>query len=285
MFQEAQTFRAYYDIRNPQQTIWYPEGIDDLHVSLMFASESDAHDFIAQMANYKVSQKFRGGINIQEELTAINVQNRSACQPVFITHYDSTTSSSPANSLDSSIHFSEVTSNNDEPEKGLRSVEDLRQLKPKETLNKCHIASRAHYPRFKNDPNNLLFGSHLFHGYFDGDGKRPPLEADPYWGVPPELALKFIEVGSIQAFDRQQWSMIIVHAIFRDSEVARAMDGRWRDGSEIVDELVVRTYFYSQDPEATVRYLKVKYYETEKRWRHCNCEDVDFSEEWNESRG
>jgi hypothetical protein len=285
MFQEAQNFNACYDIRNPEQSIWYPEESDALHVSLMFASESDARHFIAQMASYKVYNKFRGGIDFQRELTVINVQNRNDCRFVLITDYDPGASSSPVNSLDNSIHFSEVTSNNDEPEKGLRSVEDLRHLKVKETLYKCHIASRSHYPLFTNDPNNLLFASHLFHGYFDGDGKRPPLGAGPNWGIAPELALKFIEVGPTQTFDRQQWSMIIVHAIFRDGEVARAMEGKWRDGSEFVGELVVRTYFYSQDPEATVRYLKAKYYETDKRWRHCNCEEVDFSEQWDESRG
>lgn len=280
MFQEAQNSRAYYDIQNPDQSIWYPENSDDLHVSLMFASESDAHDFIAQMANYKVYEKFRGGINFQRELIVINVPNRNACRPVLITDYDPTTSSSPANSHDNSIHHSEITSNNDEPEKGLKTVEDLHQLKYKETIYKCHIASQAHYSEYKNDPNNILFASSLFHNYFDGDGKRPKAGADPGWGIPPELALKFIEVGSTQTFDRQQYTKIIVHVIFREIEVARAMDGRWRDGSENIDELTVCTYFYSQNPTATVKYLKIKYWETKRRWDHCDFEYVDFTEQW-----
>jgi hypothetical protein len=115
MFQEAQNFNACYDILNPEQSIWYPEDNHDLHVSLMFASESDARHFIAQMANYKVYDKFRGRINFQRELTVINVRNRNDCRFVLITDYDPTTSSSPAaNPLDNSLHFSEVTSNNDE---------------------------------------------------------------------------------------------------------------------------------------------------------------------------
>mmetsp|Transcript_7874 Transcript_7874/g.8349 ORF Transcript_7874/g.8349 Transcript_7874/m.8349 type:complete len:292 (-) Transcript_7874:282-1157(-) len=284
MFQEAQNFRAYYDIQNPEQSIWYPENSDDLHVSLMFASESDAHDFIAQMANYKVYEKFRGGINFEEELNVVMVANLSHCRLVLITHYDPSTSSSPANSHDNSIHHSEVTSNNDEPEKGLRTVEDLHQLKFKEIIYKCHIASQAYYSEYKNDPNNILFASHLFHNYFDGDGKRPKAGADPEWGTPPELALKFIEVRSTQTVDRQQYTKIIVHAIFRDIEGTRAMDGRWRDGTEFIDELTVCTYFYTKDVEATVKYLKIKYFETERCWRHCNCEEVDFNEVWDESR-
>mmetsp|Transcript_7875 Transcript_7875/g.8351 ORF Transcript_7875/g.8351 Transcript_7875/m.8351 type:complete len:292 (-) Transcript_7875:282-1157(-) len=284
MFQEAQNFRAYYDIQNPEQSIWYPENSDDLHVSLMFASESDAHDFIAQMANYKVYEKFRGGINFQRELIVINVPNRNVCQSVLITDYDPTTSSSPANSHENSIHYSEITTNNDDPEKGLRAVEDFSQLKFKEKIYKCHIASQAYYSEYKNDPNNILFASHLFHNYFDGDGKRPKAGADPEWGTPPELALKFIEVRSTQTVDRQQYTKIIVHAIFRDIEGTRAMDGRWRDGTEFIDELTVCTYFYTKDVEATVKYLKIKYFETERCWRHCNCEEVDFNEVWDESR-
>ena len=58
------------------------------------------------------------------------------------------------------------------------------------------------------------------------------------------------------------------------------MDGRWRDGTEAVDELTVRTYFYTQNVEATVKFLDIKTFETERRWRHCNCEEVDFSEQW-----
>jgi hypothetical protein len=217
------------------------------------------------------------------ELTVINIQNRNACRFVFITHYDPTTSSSPANSQDNSIHLSEVKSNSDDPEKGLRTVEDLSQLKFKEPLYKCHIAPQAYYEEYINDPNNILFGSNLFHGYFDGDGKRPIAGTHPEWGRPQELSLKFIEMGPTQSFDRQRYTKIIVHVIFREIEAARAMDGRWRDGSENVDELTVRTYFYTQDVKATVKYLDIKYFETERRWRHCNCEDVDYTAKWVES--
>ena len=35
---------------------------------------------------------------------------------------------------------------------------------------KCHIDPQAFFEEFNGDKDNLIFGSHLFHTYFDGDG-------------------------------------------------------------------------------------------------------------------
>ena len=90
---------------------------------------------------------------------------------VFLHHYymkvDST---SPINSrADTLSMISEVTNDSD-PHKALRSVEDLTKLEKGAVVNRCHIAPKAYFKEFEFDKDNLIFGSNLFRTYFDGDG-------------------------------------------------------------------------------------------------------------------
>ena len=59
------------------------------------------------------------------------------------------------------------------------------------------------------------------------------------------------------------------------------MDGRWRDGSSTESELETGTYFYTQNVVAVEKYLRIKAFETKRRWRHCDSEEVDFTEQYN----
>jgi len=280
IYEDGQRWRACYDLRNPDHSIWYPEESNDLCISLMFKQEADALGFIGQLANYKAYNKFKNGVTFESEpvVTSLTAQQTPQLRHVYITDYHQTASDSPQNSRDDSICTSEVTVNDGATEKGLRSLEDLSQLAPRESINKCHIAAQTPYPLFRYDRDNIVFGSHLFHDYFDGDGKRPPLGAGVDWGTAPELFLEFLEAGEEQFFEGKKYWKVCVNVIFRLPAIARAMDGRWRDGSTSESELETGTYFYTQNVNVVERYLRIKAFETRRRWRHCDGEEVDFTE-------
>ena len=284
IFDDAQRWRACYDLRNPDHSIWCPDDESkDLCISLMFKQEADALGFIGQLANYKAYDKFRNGVTFDSEpvVTSLTAQQTTQLRHVYITHYNPEESESPQNSRDCTICSSEVTTNSGDTDKGLRSLEDLSKLAPRETINKCHIAAQTPYPQFRNDHDNIIFGSHLFHDYFDGDGKRPPLEASLDWGTAPELILEFVEAGNEQTFGGKKYSKVRVNVKFRHQDVAKAMDGRWRDGSTTESELETGSYFYTQNVVAVEKYLKIKAFETRRRWKHCDGEEVDFTEQYN----
>lgn len=285
IYEDAQRWRACYDFRNPEHSIWYPENNDDLCISLMFKHENEAVGFLGQLATYYANSKFKFGVTFEDEpvMASLTARELTDLRHVFITHYKPDFSDSPSNSRDCSICNSDAaeTAYGGEPEKGLRSLEDLSKLAHEETIYKCHIAGQTPHPDFKHDADNVIYGSHLFHAYFDGDGKRPPREANVNWGIAPKLLLEFLdaEPEPIYVAGKPYW-LISVKVVFRHPEAARAMDGKWREGSKELNELETSTYFYSQSASQARKLLRIKEFETRRRWRHCDGESVDFSEEF-----
>lgn len=278
----AQESSACFDVYEPSSSICYVDGGGDLTISLMFKKEEDAIKFVAQLANYEVYNKFRGGISYDREPTPVclNGEQFSQVKHVLIVDYKHVLAvhSSPENSHVDSLCNSEIT-NDQNPDKGFRSLENLTMLAPRETIYQCHIASVAHYKIYENDKNNIIYGSHLFHIYFDGDGKTPPLDSSPHWGRCPELALEFMSIDEVP-YNTQgtQYRRVNVRVIFRDPAIARAMDHKWRDGTQMEGELSMISYFYTTDSDAVEKYLRIKYFETSRRWQHADGEEVDFEE-------
>jgi hypothetical protein len=277
IFSEAQQFHGCYHGQHPDESIWYPEDSDDLAISLMFKSEENALGFIGQMANFRAYNRFREGIEFDREPATIRLSSGETERHIWLTDCNSTESTSPDSSYADTI-MSDVTSDDTDAVKSLRSLEDLSRLAYRETINKCYIAGKKPYPAFNTDPNNIIFGSHLFHDYFDGDGKRPPPGANVDWGTAPELAVIFVAATPGTLVNGEQYSKIEVDVVFRNGEVAAAMASKWRNGSKVESELRVNSYFYSRDAGAAEKYLKIKYVETSRRWDHCNGLDVDFTQ-------
>ena len=278
IYEEAQHYKACYDPRmNQANSIWYEEESDDLHISLVFETKDNALGFIGQLSNFVANGRFRSDSVFQEEPIPL-LNNDFVLKHVYFIHYKKSDSSSPNNSRTDNVSDTVLTTNDTDPAKSLGSLEDLTQLMKKEMIAKCHIACKAHYSEYKNDPNNIIYGSHAFHDYFDGDGKKPPPGANPGWGVMPELRLTFIDAEDPKYISGILCSRINVDVTFRDPAVAKAMEGRWRSGSYFRDELTTRTFFYSRDRVAVAKYLRIKDFETTRRWRHADGEDVDFEE-------
>jgi hypothetical protein len=264
IYEDAQNNRARYNCLSRDHSIWYPDGSKDLHISLLFSTVDLAHDFLVCLINYNMSHTLlKDRIEVHKNLEKIDSRVEAAF--VYKDDYNFDESDSPANTHDdiSSVTEVAVTTN---PIFQLRSLEDLSKLAKFEPAYRCHIAPKAFFEEHKTDPDNILYGSSLFHTYFDGDGKRRPAGAHSTWGTPPRLKIQYNETGPDHMFQGVRYHMIHVVVTFDDPEVARAMDGRWREGYTVIDDLSFGTHFYTTNVANTIRYLAYKQKETEDRW-------------------
>ena len=172
--------------------------------------------------------------------------------------------------IDNSVHGFSVTQlpNIDDPLRSLRSVEKLTLIPRKETIYGCHIAPKAFYKgACARDPDNILYGSHRFHGYFNGDGKRRPRGASWDWGIPPELWIDYDHViPNATVMDGVRYHEVFVNIMFRDVEEANSMRGLWKDGTEDIGDIGFRSSFFTTNAMKTKKYLELKKRETRIRW-------------------
>lgn len=163
--------------------------------------------------------------------------------------------------------MSELPNIND-PVRSLRSLENLSLVPRKDVIFQCHIAPKAFYKgKCSTDPNNILFESHLFHTYFDGDGKRRPRGSNLDWGRPPELWLEYVrDERNATVLSGASYHEVFVLVSFRFSDVADTMRGKWKDGTEEVSDNTFRTSFFTTNVASVKKYLQYKKRETQIRW-------------------
>ena len=265
VFQHASSCHAMYN-EPAAQSIWYPTGSSDLHVSLRFKLEENAVSFIGRLSEMKCYYSvLDDNIEINElPETLLLVQPASY---VFPHHYRKVDSTSPNNSRADTVSMTSEVTNDSDPDKALRSVEDLTKLEKGAVVNRCHIAPKAYFKEFEGDKDNLIFGSNLFHTYFDGDGKRRPKGRPATWGRSPALWLETLSTGGREMFDGRNYFRINVRIHFRDPVMAREMQWRLRFGTATEGDTCFITYFYSSNAANTVKYLAIKKAETQQRWK------------------
>jgi len=205
----------------------------------------------------------KGFIEVQKKLEIFSSEIEA--QYIFKDEYIFEVSESPENTREGTLSTSEVSIASN-PVYQMRSVEDLSKFIRHEKAEKCHIAPLAFSPQYDNDPDNFIYESHLFHKFFDGDGKRRAAHAPINWGDSPKLMVKYDATGSSHMFQGVRYHMIFVLIIFEEVEVARGMAGRWREGTTVVDDLTFRTFFYTTNIDRAIQYLAIKQKETEVLW-------------------
>ena len=264
IYEDAQQYCACYDVRDPSCSIWYPDDSRDLHIKLLFLSKMDAHHFIACLVNYNEGHTLlKGSIEIQKKLEVFSSEIEA--EYIFKDEYVFAATESPENTREGILSTSEVSIASN-PVYQMRSVEDLSKFIRHEKAEKCHIAPLAFFSQYDTDPDNFIYESHLFHKFFDGDGKRRPDHAHIGWGDSPKLMLQYDGTGSNHMFQGVRYHMIFVLIIFEEPEVARGMAGRWREGTTVVDDLTFRSFFYTTNVDHAVQYLAIKQKETKVRW-------------------
>eukprot|EP01038_Epipyxis_sp_PR26KG_P017058 gene17058-23466_t len=173
IYEDASLYGAMYDIRGPHPSIWYPDDSSDLHISLMFMTEEKAYIFINCLIEYNIGSLslMKGKLDVCTKAMEVDTEYKGVF--VLRNDYKFEDSDSPSNTYDDVRSPTEVLVD-DDPLKQMRSLINISQLPPGDTLYKCHIAPQGanFYPQYAKDKDNILLGSHLFHLYFDGDGKR-----------------------------------------------------------------------------------------------------------------
>jgi hypothetical protein len=265
MYREACLYGAMYDVRILHPSIWYPEGSNNLHIALMFDEKREANKFMNCLINYNIGSVslLKGRLNICRDIEEVNVDTEGSY--VHSDDYKFEDSDSPSNTWDDVKSPTEIEVTQD-PLLQMRSLENLNLMPPGDTLYKCRIAPEAFFPEYKKDGDNILFGSNLFHKYFDGDGKRKPNGADFDWGTKPKFKLEFDSQGPEQIYLGTRYFLIRVLVTFQDPIMARVMEGRWREGTESIGDLQFRSFFYTSNLENCIKFIAIKKSETELRW-------------------
>ena len=86
------------------------------------------------------------------------------------------------------------------------------------------------------------------------------------WGIPPRFKIQFHEIGNNLLYQGTRYYQVFVYCEFQDPSMARAMEGRWREETQVIGDLTFRTFFYTTNIENCKKYLAIKQKETETRW-------------------
>lgn len=239
---------------------------NNLHVNLLFESKKDAHSFQNALLEFKES-RFAGHeiISVDEVVIELLISSDIKLVRVFHHHYDTSTSESPPCLTLADI--ASVSSDSTEaefgvdPERFLRSLEDLKLITPETSLYRCHIAPKGRYPKFKGEEDNIIYATWDFHNHFDGLHNV---------SKEPEIAVQFESFGeeedvfvNQQVFRRRKLFVLLE---YRKEHIAAWMAMRLKEGSEILTPLMQKSFLYVKDVEKSKRFLEIKYEETIETW-------------------
>lgn len=192
----------------------------------------------------------------------------AASTRVFHQHYEGADNNeSPVLSLADIRHLlsSQGESVTYDPVKALQSLEDITVF-PGTKYYWCHLLTRQS-KKDKNDENNCIWGSWIFHQYFDALNTE---EA----GI-PLIAVKYISTSDqsedIPAGDKYETRRkVTVEIRFFDSDTGRrlafAFQSMMKFGTDVKDVLCYESYLHPKDPVKMQKYLKIKYAATMKAW-------------------
>jgi hypothetical protein len=241
----------------------------------MFRSDENAHKFWNCLALYTSSNTLlRDHMHLTQEVEQITGDHRG--EFVRVSDYAFADTESPANTGEDVRSATEV-SNSWAPLNQMRSLEDLSKVPAGDVLYRFHIAPQASYGQYKNDPDNILIGEHLFRVYFDGDGRKRPRGVSFDWGRPPRFKMEFESVGPEKMCEGTTYVRINVALSFPDPNMAKEMEWRWREGTSFEnwgDGQKVHSFFYTTNVEQCRRYIEIRQQETERRWAEEDEEDT-----------
>ena len=219
------------------------------------------------MTNFRfIHPSFGQQIYIDETVDLVFLAHAST--RVFHKHYESSDNAeSPVLSLADIKHVlsSQGESVSYDPLKALQSLEDIT-IFPGLKYYWCHLLTRQSKNE-KNDENNCIWGSWIFHQYFDALNTE-------HVGI-PLIAVKYISTGDqpedLPVGDKYETrTRVTVEIQFFNSEVgnraALAFQSMLKFGTEIKNKLCFVSILYPKDPIKFKKYLDIKYAATIKAW-------------------
>eukprot|EP01035_Chromulina_nebulosa_P031193 gene31193-41561_t len=206
---------------------------------------------------------------VDEEVSEVSVSQ--AMKRVFHVLYESKDNTdSPIMSLADAKHVlsSDKESSCYDPLKALQSLEDIT-LFPGLKCYKCHLVSRK-VRATTNNVNNLIWGSWIFHDYFDALNTQNvgvPVIAVKYIGM-EEHTTDNLPVGENKMVSRVK---VYVTITFFDDVIGRKTSIMFQPimkvGTKMLSDLEYESFLYPQSPVEFKKFLEIKYEETMKIWR------------------
>jgi len=259
---------AFYCEYGNKKSIFYEETARDLSINLLFEQKQEAFAFQNSLVNFRfIHPSFGSKIIIDETVDLVHLP--VASKRVFHQHFDGADNNeSPVLSLVDIRHVlsSQGESVSYDPVKALQSLEDITVF-PGTKYYWCHLLKRQS-KKDKNDENNCIWGSWVFHQYFDA------LNTEKI-GI-PLIAVKYVSTSEqtedMPLGDRHETrKKVTVEIQFFDSDTGRraafAFQSMMKFGTNVTDALRYDSYLHPRDPVKMKKYLDIKYAETMKAWR------------------
>jgi hypothetical protein len=259
---------AFYCEDGTKKSIFYEEAARDLTINLLFEHKAEAFAFQNSLVNFRfIHPSFGSKIRIDEAVGMVHLQVPTI--RVFQHHYDGADNNeSPVLSLADIRHVlsSQGESVSYDPVKALQSLEDITVF-PGTKYYWCHLLTRQS-KKDKNDENNCIWGSWVFHQYFDA------LNTEAV-GI-PLIAVKYVSTAEqtedMPVGDRHETRRkVTVEIQFFDSDTGRraayAFQSMMKFGTNVNDALRCDSYMHPKDPAKMKEYLDIKYSATMKAWQ------------------
>jgi hypothetical protein len=275
----AHKYQACYSL-DRSKSIWYDDGSADLNIALWFEEKSKAKNFHYFLETWhQMNPVVKGGdVTVEDKIEEMLIEDKefssvrlSHCDvddsvqslefsSVWLSHYDVGDSVQSLEACKSSV-TSAIS--NSTPLAQLQSIEDMsafQALKP----YICHIKPKGKFDHLKNDPNNKLAASWLFHQMFDGlntvDGisGRPNIPVVAVVPVPSELKEEMVGEPSVKR------KRVEIELEYRDSALAKCIS--LKDGSTKLSDTRWRTFVHVEDANKFSKYLEWKNEDTRKQW-------------------
>jgi hypothetical protein len=267
---------AFYCEDGKTRSIFYDGDSTDLSMNLLFKSEVHAFTFQNALINFKFAHPTFGScISVDEAVQKVELREEGMTR-VFHKHYvGDDNDDSPHLSLADIRHTlsSRHTSSSDtdieashDPLHALQSLEDI-SLFPSINYYRCHLVSQT-VAESRDDPNNCIFETRIFHQYFDKLNTRStgPMIAVKY--VSTAEAPEDVPVGETHVTRRR----VTVAIEFFSSPEGRALVNvilpMLKLGTKKLDDLRFESFLYPENPERMKGYLDRRYQETLQLWNY-----------------
>ena len=274
----SHSFVGYYGSGTAGNSITYI-GLD-LHVHVWFSSEENACLFLSSLedacAAFVIQMNHIG--DIEEVSTTVKPAR------VKTADYKNDSGSPPHKQglrSESSSTSGVILVNEIEPTKVLKTFErlDLDDIVAFQTFYRLHIASKASFPKYKNDPDNFIYASHLFHQLFDGlnlpEGK-------------PRIRISFDRKDDRGLPAVEGMTCVWVDVLCINKDTSRLVISRLKEGSheDAENPLLHHTYMYVFDVRQFTKFAAIKALEYNNKWNlgveivesHLGLDDVDSNE-------
>eukprot|EP01137_Pigoraptor_chileana_P024192 Opistho-2@91729 len=127
---------------------------------------------------------------------------------------------------------------------------------------RLHLKSKALFPGVQNDPDNVLYGSWMFHCLLDGLNRPDQC---------PGIAIRIISIQPLELpGERRHYAQLAIE--FSAVEVLETWKFWLKAGTQYPDGEVAtaRTFIYIDNPDCFRSCALWKYKDTWKKWQQCN---------------